>query len=292
MGKYSIKDLERLSGIKAHTIRIWEKRYDIVKPQRTATNIRYYSDEDLKKILNIALLNQAGYKISNIAGLSSDELKQKIEEYAVVKDDVKYFLDNLVFATVDMDESRFERLFDQAILDYGMEKTMLEIIYPFFKNVGLMWLTGALNPGQEHYISNIVRRKLIVAIDKREPRVKADKTIILFLPENEWHELGLLFFHYICLGMDIKSYYLGQSVPLSSIEQIVNAKDPSYLVFSHLSIKNKSNFNKYLIRLTEIAEGRKLIFIDRPGNKNQALKDYDIYNPADIGEFKQIISVD
>ncbi|MEM7162343.1 MAG: MerR family transcriptional regulator [Bacteroidota bacterium] len=289
MGKYSIKDLERLSGIKAHTIRIWEKRYEIVKPQRTPTNIRYYSDEDLKKILNIALLNQAGHKISNIAGLSPDELRQKIEEYAVVKDDVKYFLDNLVFATVDMDEARFERLFDQAILDYGMEKTMLQIIYPFFKNVGLMWLTGALNPGQEHYISNIVRRKLIVAIDKREERNRSGDNVILFLPEGEWHELGLLFFHYVCLGMDVKSYYLGQSVPLESIKQIVIAKDPSYLVFSHLSIRNKTNFKKYLTRLTEISGNSELVFIDRPGNKNQALNDFDIYNPTEIEEFKQLI---
>jgi len=290
MGRYSIKDLERLSGIKAHTIRIWEKRYSIVEPQRTSTNIRYYSDNDLKKVLNIALLNKAGVKISNIADLSSEELKSKIEDYAIVKDDFKYFLDHLVFAMVDMDEKRFEKLMDQAILDYGMEKTMLQIIYPFFKNVGIMWLTGALNPGQEHYISNMVRSRIIMAIEKRNEKIEYDRKAILFLPENEWHELGLLFFHYICLGLKIRPYYLGQSVPLSSVEAIIESKEPEFIIFSHLSVKSQKAFKNYLDKLTVIAHDRKLIFIDRPADKNKILDQYEIFSPAEIEDFKHFIN--
>lgn len=291
MGKYSIKDLERLSGIKAHTIRIWEKRYKIVEPQRTPTNIRFYSDNDLKKILNIALLNKAGVKISSIAELSSTELKQKIEDYAIVKEDFKYFLDNLVFATIDMDEKRFEKLLDQAILDYGIEKTMIKIIYPFFKNVGILWLTGGLNPGQEHYIANMVRARLIIAIDKRNERIAYEKKAVLFLPENEWHELGLLFFHFICLGLKVKPFYLGQSVPLGSIEAIMESKNPDYLIFSYLSVKSKKAFRTYLEKLTKIAKGQEIIFIDRPEDKNSVLADFDIYNPTEVEDFKNYLSV-
>lgn len=291
MGKYSIKDLERLSGIKAHTIRIWEKRYRIVEPQRTPTNIRFYTDNDLKKVLNIALLNKAGVKISSIAEMSSMELKQKIEDYALIKDDFKYFLDNLVFATIDMDEKRFEKLLDRAILDYGMEKTMIEIIYPFFKNVGILWLTGGLNPGQEHYISNMVRARLIIAIDKRNEKIAYEKKAVLFLPENEWHELGLMFFHFICLGLKVKPIYLGQSVPLSSIEAIIKSKKPDYLVFSHLSVKSQKAFRTHLEKLTKIAKNQEIIFIDRPGDKNSVLADFDIYNPLGVDDFKNYLSV-
>ncbi len=290
MGKYSIKDLERLSGIRAHTIRIWEKRYNVVEPQRTSTNIRYYSDNDLKKILNIALLNRAGVKISNIVELSSEELKQKIEDYSVVKEDFKFFLDSLVFAMVDMDEKRFEKLLDQAILDYGMERAMVEIIYPFFKNVGILWLTGGLNPGQEHYVSNFVRARLIIAIDKRNERIDYDKRVILFLPENEWHELGLLFFHYICLGLKVRPFYLGQSVPLNSLEAIIQSKNPDFLVFSNLSIKSQKAFKNYLEKLTKIAKHQEIIFIDRPAEKNSVLDQFDIYNPTEIEDFKQFIN--
>ena len=286
MGKYSIKDLERLSGIKAHTIRIWEKRYNVVTPQRTASNIRYYTDEDLKKVLNIALLNQSGHKISNIAGLSSNQLKKKVEEYTIINDDFKYIIDSLVFAVVDMDEEQFEKIFDHTFLEYGMESTMLNVIHPLFRNIGLMWMTGALNPGQEHLVSNIIRRKLILAIDRKTDKTSYTKTALLYLPEGEWHELGLLFFNYLCLDQNIKTYYLGQSVPLKSVGDAIETKSPDYVIFSYLSVKSNLTFYKYLKELSNAAGSKQIIFIDRPGDKIEMLGEFGIYCPNSVEEFK------
>ena len=288
IGAYSIKDLERLSGIKAHTIRIWEKRYQLVSPQRTTTNIRYYSDDDLKKILNVAMLNQAGLKISNLASLKHKELCDKIEEYSVVREDHKYFVDQLVFAMIDMDDEKLEKIIDNAIVKFGFEAAMTEIVYPFFRNVGLMWLTGKVHPGQEHCISNVVRRKLILAIDRRNKTTNSKKKVVFFLPVKEWHELGLLFYHYIALGEGVNTYYLGQSVPVSTVHNVIDLKDITHLVFSHLSVKDEGVLHTYISDLVKVTNSQKIIFIDRKEKKNMALNKR-VFNPNNISEFKEIL---
>ena len=165
MAYYSIKDLEKLSGIKAHTLRIWEKRYNLVEPKRTETNIRYYDDEDLKKVLNVALLNRNGLKISHIAGLKTEEINSKISDLSKGNQDSESVIDNLVISMIELDEKKFEKILSRTIMQAGFEETILYTIYPFFQKIGLLWQTGAINPAQEHFISNLVRQKLIVAID-------------------------------------------------------------------------------------------------------------------------------
>ena len=288
VGKFTIKDLERLSGIKAHTIRIWEKRYQLVDPQRSASNIRYYSNDDLKRILNVAMLNQAGLKISNIVSLNESEIKQRIEEHSVVNEGYKFYIDRLVFAMIDMDEEKLEATLDKAILEVGFEKTMLEVIYPFFKNVGLMWLTGTVHPGQEHCISNMVRRKLIIAIDRKKKYVGSDKKIVFFLPNGEWHELGLLFHNYIALSQGIDTYYLGQSVPLSTLKEVVNQKKPTHLAFSHLSVKDKDVLSVYIKNLSAVAKGCKVIYLDNNVSEQERDK-LKVQIPKDIDDYKEML---
>ncbi|NND76741.1 MAG: MerR family transcriptional regulator [Flavobacteriales bacterium] len=288
-GRFSIKDLERLSGIKAHTLRIWEKRYGLVEPKRSASNIRSYTNDDLKKVLNVAMLNRSGLKISNIANLSDDELLTRIQEYSITNEGHRHFIDQLVFAMIDMDEELMEELIDKAILEHGFEKTMLDIIHPFFKNVGLMWLTGSVHPGQEHFISNLIRRKLIIAIDRKKQYSISGNNVVFFLPEQEWHELGLLFHSFIALDQKVNTYYLGQSVPISTIEKVIESKKPSHLVFSHLSVKSYEALVKYSKELKSIAGEIKIVFLDNSLSQKQKEK-LALIVPESIDHFKEIIS--
>ena len=291
MGRYSIKDLEKLSGIKAHTIRIWEKRYKLVTPQRTSTNIRFYSDDDLKRILNVSLLNHNGYKISRIAKLSEEEINQKVEEHTIIDNNFQFHIDRLIVSMVDMEEDEFEKCLDECILTYGLEQTMIDILYPFFSKVGTLWMTGSINPGQEHLISNIVRSKLILAIDRKSKSVTYKEEVALFvLPENEWHELGLLFHQFIAINCGIRVIYLGQSVPLKTIQSVIKARQVHYIVVSNLSVRDPDRLHVVLTRISEAAKKSKVILIDK-SKVALELKDSNSYRIAkNIEEFKKMLN--
>ena len=181
MAQYSIRDLEKLTGIKAHTIRIWEKRYNAVEPKRTKTNIRYYSDDDLKKLLNISILHRHGVKISKIMQKTDEELGHAIEEICETHNETESQIEGLVVAMIELDESKFEKLFTNSIIRFGFEKTLLNIIYPFLEKVGILWQVGNIYPAQEHFISNLIRQKLSGAIDSETKHGKENHyTYILF----------------------------------------------------------------------------------------------------------------
>jgi DNA-binding transcriptional MerR regulator len=167
MAAYSIRDLERLSGIKAHTIRIWEKRYGLIEPRRTTTNIRTYCDTELKKILNVSLLNRNGLKISKIVCMSSQEIADQVSRITHFMPDEQSQIEGLTTAMIDFDEARFERIIARSVIQFGFEDTLIKIIYPFFVKIGLMWQTGTVNPAQEHFVTNLVRQKVMVAIDNQ-----------------------------------------------------------------------------------------------------------------------------
>lgn len=229
MSSYSIKDLEQLSGIKAHTLRIWEQRYNLLTPKRTETNIRYYDDGDLKLILNVALLNDNGFKISKIVSMSQDEVRQevmKLTDRSLTHDDQ---IHALTICMIEMDEDRFDKVLTTNIIKLGFEQTMLNIIYPFLSKIGVLWQTGAINPAQEHFISNLVRQKLIVAIDGQVPSL-GGKKFLLFLPEGELHEISLLFASYIIKSKGHKVIYLGQSTPKHDLDAVYDLLEPEYIL--------------------------------------------------------------
>ncbi len=235
MGNYSIKDLERLSGVKAHTIRIWEQRYNIVSPQRTDTNIRFYSDSDLRKLLNISLLNNHGYKISRIAQLTDSEIHKEVKNVTEAEQDPDSQLAALTLTMIELDEVRFEKLLASNILRQGFEVTMSTIIFPFLDRIGIMWLTGAINPAQEHFVSNMIRQKLIVAIDGQVNALEEkENTFMLFCPEGEFHEIGLLFMNYLLRSRRKRSIYLGASVPFNDVQDIYSFHQPAY-IFSFIT---------------------------------------------------------
>jgi len=234
--QYSIKDLENLSSIKAHTIRIWEKRYSLIEPERTDTNIRYYSDEDVKKLLNVAVLVQNGIKISHVAKLSPKEIKQKASFILQNPNDVDNQVKNLIISMVELSESKFEKILNKSIITMGFEKTMMYLVYPFLEQIGVMWQTGSINPAQEHFISNLIRQKLMVAIDSVEPdEIRKPRKFILFLPEGELHELGLLFYSYLIKVRGHEVLYLGQATPLNSVFEASEVWPTDYLVFFAIS---------------------------------------------------------
>lgn len=234
MASYSIKELEKLSGIKAHTIRIWEKRYKIIVPSRTQTNIRFYSDEDLRKILNISILNQSGIKISKIANLDGNELSDKVLDLCLDINNTNAQIENLIVAMFELDEAKFYNIFSNAIIKSGFDEAIERIIFPFLKRIGVLWQTGTVAPAQEHFVSNLIRQKLVVAIDNIVlPTDVNRKTIAFFLPEKEMHELGLLFYSFIARKEGFEVLYLGASVPVADIEEVSKVK-PHTIYFTSL----------------------------------------------------------
>lgn len=218
MAVYSIKDLEKLSGIKAHTIRIWEKRYELIEPHRTNTNIRYYTDANLKKILNVAVLNRLGIKISHIAVMSDLELKEAIKKETAGTSSHETLIDSLVIAMIDLNQYIFESIIDNAISKVGFKETVTEVLYPFLNKVGILWQSDEINPAQEHMVSSLIRQKIIAATDKLSNPFKPEaKKFLLMLPEGEWHEIALLFAQYLIKEANHEVIYLGQSVPYSDV---------------------------------------------------------------------------
>jgi DNA-binding transcriptional MerR regulator len=221
MVAYSIKDLENLSGVKAHTLRIWEKRYGIITPERTSTNIRYYKEEDLQKILNISLLNRKGFKISKIAELSNEELKAKVAELTEVGTAFEDQLDSLMLAMFDLEESKFNLILNHQIDSKGFEATMDDVVYPLLDKLSNMWLAGSIKSVHENFVVGIIRRKIIMAIENQKERENRDgKRFLLYLPEFETHELSLLFLHYVLLKQGIRVLNLGTNV---SIYDVIDA---------------------------------------------------------------------
>lgn len=255
MAEYKIKDLENLTGIKAHTIRMWEKRYGLLNPCRTETNFRTYSDEDLQSILLVSVLNNNGIKISHIADMSVDERAKKIKKYQSASIESNA-IEQFILALLRLDEQLFCDTFDELIDKHGLETTFSEHVVPFLDRIGVMWLVGTINPAQEHFISHLIRQKIITAIDKLEAKSGDDiKKAVLYLPEHEWHELGLLFYHYVLKKMGWKIYYLGQSVPLDALKQIIEQVNPNLVVSSWIVSVDDSLFKGHFSELRSFYKG-------------------------------------
>ncbi|RYY16413.1 MAG: MerR family transcriptional regulator [Chitinophagaceae bacterium] len=262
MNAFTIKDLENLSGVKAHTIRMWEQRYSFLKPQRTATNIRYYSCEELKSILNIALLNKYGFKISHIDRMCQTEMREKLITLSHGQAQQERMLNELLHYMVDLDMYLFEKLLNEQVEARGIDKTITQVIFPFLEKVGILWLTNNINPAQEHLVSNIIRQKIMAGIDACEPDIfpqNDQKSILLFLPEGEHHELALLYTHYLLKNRGVSVLYLGANVPGKDVEFVCNLKKPDFL-YTHLtSIADNFDLAKFLSLTSKAAPDAELI---------------------------------
>ena len=248
---YSIKDLEHLSGIKAHTLRIWEQRYGILNPSRTDTNIRYYGDKELKLVLNIALLQiKGGFKISEIVKMSDDDIFSHIISFSQTISGFPEHIQALTLAMLDLDEPKFQKLTQNIVEKYGFESYMLDVIHPFMRRLGTLWLSNSVGPAKEHFISHLIRQKVIAAIDAQEPIIKPRaKKFLLYLPEGELHEIGILFANYILRARKHSIVYLGQSLPYDELLVAYEAYQPDYIFSVFTSEPNVDLINDYLEKM-------------------------------------------
>lgn len=259
MNYFSISDIENLTGIKAHTIRIWEHRYQICQAKRKESGHRYYDDEDLRNFLRISLLYKEGHKISRLAGMQENELlslasciKQKCLQ--------DQFVSQLMEAAQAFDQASFEKLLNLVVLRLGFERCMTEVIYPFLEKLGMMWLTDKVVPAQEHFASNLIRKKIIVAIDGIEKKVSgSDKAILMFTPIGEAHELPLLYMHYLLKKHGSHIVYMGTEVSIETLQQYYQCHKASHLYFHLITHLGNTELPDYLACLTEKLHGIKIV---------------------------------
>lgn len=244
MDQFSISQLAQFSGVKAHTIRIWEQRYQALQPNRSEGNTRYYDADQLRRILNIVSLTQSGYKISELGPMPDHELFSLVAEHEKkhAGDDLhEFFISQLISAGMNFDEEHFEKMFSHCLLRYGMRDAYVFVIYPLLQRTGVMWASNSIPPAREHFMSNILRQKFFTAIDALPPADEEKESWMLFLPENEFHEIGLLFANYLLRSSGKKVIYLGSNVPQESLLEAVEEIQPSRLLlfFVHYDFPEK-----------------------------------------------------
>ncbi len=250
MAQYSIKDLENLSGIKAHTIRIWEKRYGIIDPGRTDTNIRSYSDDDLRHILNIAILNNKGMKISYLASLAQEDIEKKVLEVTSRASGISDKIEALILAMLTLNEDKFHELFNQAVEQFSFEETYIQLILPSLEKIGLLWLSGSITPAQEHFISNLIRQKLIFTIESiPNEKNDTDRKFILFLPEKDLHEMGLLYAYYLLKKRGFTVLYIGSGTPVHSVAEVEKFWKAKHMIISVIMPMNESQWETFIADL-------------------------------------------
>lgn len=230
MAIYSIRDLEKLTGIKKHTIRIWEQRYSLITPHRTDTNIRYYTDNELRRLFNIALLNRNGFKISKLAQFGHEEIAKLVAGIAERNNSTNTQIDTLTLAMLNLDEQSFEHIFSTSIEEQGFETTMATLIYPLLENLKALWITRSINPAHEKFITHLIRRKIFRAIDEIEtPVLKDSPSFLLYLSEGETQELTLLFVNYLLRQRGFQVIYLGAGTSISDLRDACSTVPKGYI---------------------------------------------------------------
>ncbi len=245
---FSIKDLENLCGVKAHTIRIWEKRYNLLTPDRTETNIRTYNLKSLQKLLNVTYLVNSGYKISRISKLGEEEINEYVRSIVSDNSTKNQAINSFKISMLNYDLELFLGTYEQLEKKRNFRQIFIDVFIPLLKEIGLLWQTDTIDPSHEHFITNLIKQKLLLNIEKLQYSnpTKKDKAFILFLPENEIHELGLLYVNYEILLHGYKAIYLGPSIPLNSLPNMLSFHENTVFV-SYFTIKpEKDQISKYL----------------------------------------------
>jgi DNA-binding transcriptional MerR regulator len=252
MNAFSIRDIENLCGIKAHTLRIWEQRYKLACPKRKAGNHRTYDNNDLKYLLRIAYLYHSGHKISSIAGLSEDEICDLALSIQHDSDAAGIYMSRLTDACLDLNQEQFDRILHNIILHFGMEKSMLQVIFPFLKKIGLLWLTGHAMPCQEHFATTHIIKKLEVAINGLDKGTEApQKKVLLFNPVGEFHEIPLLFMQYMLKKNKSVAVYFGSNIAFDALKDYCRQQDATHLYFHLMTNLTKCEPEAYLTKLID-----------------------------------------
>ena len=246
---FSIKNLETFSGIKAHTIRIWEKRYNLLEPERTETNIRRYSLDNLRKLLNITLLYNHGFKISKISSLSLEEISGSVSNIALKENSEQIAINALKLAMINFDCELFNKTYDEFLSHSKFEFIFMDVFMPLMKELGILWQTAAISSTHEHFITNLIKQKIHIQTERVQLNIEKNTNypiFVLFLPENEIHELGILYLNYLTLSKGLRTILLGQSIQISSLENLYTYKD-SFNFVTYLTVEpNEKEIMPYL----------------------------------------------
>ncbi len=245
---FTIKNLEHLSGIKAHTIRIWEKRYNLFEPQRTDTNIRMYDLENLQKLLNVTLLYNNGYKISKIARLSSEDVTTNVHNLTINKSADDWSIGLFKLAMINFDQRLFTKTFNELLEQFSFREIFKNVFIPLMNELGVLWQTNSISPSHEHFITSLVKQKIHAMCEELQAKEtsRSDRRFVLFLPDNEIHELGLLYLQYEVLNNGFQCVFLGQSVPIESLKNLVDIGEPITFI-SYFTIEpSQDKINSYL----------------------------------------------
>ena len=266
MNHFTIRDIENLCGIKAHTLRIWEQRYGMVAPQRKKSQHRFYDNDDLKEFLRISFLYHNGFKISKIAALGNEEIQRIVENFSAKEENYTLFVHQLIEAGMDFDKEKFEKIVNHLVLTIGFEKCIIEVVYPFLLRIGFLWVTNHIIPAQEHFTSNIIREKIIVATDKLQPQPANETIIVVFAPFGELHEIPLLTANYFFRKNTIRTVYFGVNVKAESLIAYLEMQPATHL-FTHLTTSlNSEKLMDYLFLLNNNFPAKHII-VSGPGSK-------------------------
>ena len=268
MNHFSIRDIENLSGIKAHTLRVWEQRFNLISPKRKAGNHRFYDNEDLKYILRIAYLYNKGYKISKIACLTEKEIHDLAVDVKYDKDNFELFINWLMEASIDFDQERFESILRTAESALGYEELVLKVIFPLLNKIGMLWLTGRVIPAHEHFASSFITNQLIVQIDRLpNPDPVMSRTVLLFAPRKEYHEIPLLFMWYLLKKNNVNVAYLGTNTDIDVVVHYCSRQPVTDLYFYLLTNLADCNIDKYLTHLSDKIPDKAIFFAGAHGCK-------------------------
>jgi len=292
---FNIKNLENLSGIKAHTLRIWEKRYNLLEPERTDTNIRRYSLESLKKLLNITLLYNHGFKISRIASLNVDEIPKLVRSIALKSNSEQVSINAFKLAMINFDYELFDINFDEILQNHDFEYCFMQIFMPLMRELGILWQTGAISPSHEHFITNLVKQKIHLQTESLQRNKFSNDDLpifVLFLPENEIHELGILYLNYLILSKGFRTIFLGQSLQISSLETLYSY-DTKFNFVSYLTVEPKKEeimpyLKKFHAQILANRESKLILFGPQQAeiDINQIPSQFEMYRSLESFVFK------
>jgi len=287
MSNYSVAQVEAITGINAHTLRIWERRYTFLNPMRTETNIRYYSDKELRKLLSIAMLQRNGFKISKLDKMTDEEISSEVEHILSVPDSLNEDeINNLMISMLSFDENKFDKVFQRQVIQRGLLNTVVEIIYPFLYKVGILWGASKVFPAQEHFISNLIRQKIISSIDALPIPEHNAPGLLMFLAEDEHHEMGLLLSSFIARKCGWRAVYLGQNVPNEDLPEVLELVRVDYMI-TMLIAPRINNLNDWLNDLLSVT-GLPMIltgredFMDQIVDHEQIIK---LHHPMELNDF-------
>ena len=279
MDQLSISQLAQFSGLKAHTIRMWEQRYNALSPNRSEGNTRYYDNSQLRRLLNIVSLSDREHKISELCAMPDKKLFRLVKELQnETSNEVdEYFISQIIAAGMSYDEPYFNKIFSHCLLRYGIRDSYLKVIYPILVRMGLMWAGNTLPPAQEHFISNLFRQKLSTAIDSLPPPKPGQDSWLLFLPENEFHEIGLQFSHYLISLAGKKVIYLGSNVPLESLAQAIKKVSVQNLLLFLVHNNSGKVIQEYINELYIRFKNKKIFIAGGPSFATQITNKKGIY---------------